>query len=101
MILDVDGNPLSVINDILADNGATKTYRTQLDCLAGYNLWAEPSAHVTIEGKKVGDVSWVSLVHPGIDLSPFDGTRQLFDVRVTSANISGVVREESLIWVAP
>lgn len=101
MMLDAAGNPLSVINDIIADNGATKTYRIQPDCLAGYKLWAEPSAHVTIAGRKVGDVSWVSLVYPGIDLTPFDGTRQLFDIRVTSANITGVVREESNVWVAP
>lgn len=101
MILDADGNPLSIINDILADNGATKTYRIQPDCLAGHKLWAEPSDDVTIEAQLVGDISWTSLVYPGIDLTPYDGTRQLFDVRFTSADITGVVREVSEVWVSP
>ena len=101
MITDIEGNPLSVINDIIPDNGGTRTYRVKLGCSSDYKLWAEPAPDVTIDGQKVGDTGWTSLVYPGIDLSPFDGTLQLFDIRVTAADITGVVREESFVWVAP
>jgi hypothetical protein len=59
-------------------------------CTAGFvfGLDSRPLGSVTVEARKVGDAAWVDLEAGDIDLSPWDGTAQDFEIRVTADAVS-------------
>lgn len=79
--------------------GGTATLTVQIDCRTDYQLRSDGVSFLTVEARKVGDVSWVNIETGEIDLSAFDATRQAFEIRLTAAAVSEVTRRSFSIHV--
>lgn len=89
MILDTNDNPITKF--AYAQQKATaKTLQIKVDCKTGYRLFCDPTANLTVEGKLSSDVSYTNLESSFIDLSPYNGIRKTFDIRITTDNVSRV-----------
>ncbi len=84
MIFDLNDNPLSS-GQISETLGTSQTITIRVECRANYFLRAQTIADFTIEGRKVGDSTWIDLETTGIALTPFAGTKQNFEIRLTGA----------------
>ena len=86
MIYDTDDNRiLTAAVDLRS--GETKTVTIQLDCLTGYQLSGEAVSDVTVEARHSGD-SFVDIETTPISLTPWNGTRETFEVRLTVGTIT-------------
>lgn len=97
MIYDSENNPINRFAYAQAKSTA-KTMQILVDCKDGYRLFCDVTANVTVEGKLSTDVSYTNLESSFIDLSPYDGFRKTFDIRVTTANV-GRVRVDAKLRV--
>jgi hypothetical protein len=97
MIYDTNSNPINRFAYAQAKSTA-KTMQILVDCKTGYRLFCDVTANVTVEGKVTGGVSFTDLEASFIDLSPYDGMRKSFDIRVTTANV-GRVRVDAKLRV--
>lgn len=58
--------------------------RFLLDCRDGYSIFGEVLDNVTVELKHSLDVSYSNIETTPYDTTPFDGSREAFDLRFTS-----------------
>lgn len=87
MIYDIDDNPLPSYLMNLASSGVSQ-FPIKVNCRTGLYLRSQTVSDILVEGRKLGDVSWINLETTGIDLSADDGTRQTYEVRLTAGSIS-------------
>lgn len=91
MIYDTDDNRIfSVAFAVESEQAATAMIR--VDCNAGYYLRGEAVANLTVEARADGDVSWIDIETTPIDLTPYDGTFQDFELRFTAPEITAFSR---------
>lgn len=90
MIRDADGNPVSSFSTSMR-TGDVAAYTLVLDCESGYEFFADAVTDLAVEAKRSADASWVDIETTPIDLTPWAGTQQPFDVRLTASG-SGSVR---------
>ena len=64
----------------------------RIDCETGYSLSSQATADAAVEVRRVGDVPWVNLETTPISLTPWDGTQQDFEIRVTAGTITSFMR---------
>lgn len=87
MIYDLDNNP--IFSAALSVPSADSiVLQIRIDCMTGYEFYADTVANLAAEGQKEGDVSWTNIETTPIDLSPWNGTRQTFNVRLTAAAVT-------------
>lgn len=89
-ITDLSNNPINRVQDaVRADSSNVRTIRINA-IEAGFTLKCDVSVpDVDVEGRAVGDVSWVDLETTGIDLDPYVGTSQDFEVRYSADDVYG------------
>lgn len=58
--------------------------RFLLDCRSGYSIFGEVLDNVTVELKHSLEVSYSNIETTPYDTTPFDGSREAFDLRFTS-----------------
>lgn len=88
MIRDLNTNPITN-GKISVDSEGETILELLIDCETGYKLTC-PAANsqVGILGRRQGDVTWVDLESDEIDLTPWDGTQQVFQIKTTAGVIS-------------
>lgn len=99
MIFDQDGNPISSFSTLI-ESGDVQTYNLRVECRAGYSFYAEVVSDLTLEAKRTLDSSWVDIETTPIDLSPWDGTTQNFQFRVTAGTVTELFRKAFSLRVA-
>jgi hypothetical protein len=72
------------------DAGAQETFTIPVDCAADTILTLSPRTvpNLTIEARRVGDIAWIDLSSFDVDLSPWDGTTQDFEIRITAGSVA-------------
>jgi len=98
MIYDLSDNPITSFRFALVSAGVA-TLSVKIDCKTDYRLTCDVTANITVEGRKSGDVSWVNLESSFIDLSPYNGTRQTFEIRLTGASVLARTRVQPILRV--
>lgn len=83
-----DSNPVGTFTQLLESNDS-KVFNIKLQCKAGYELRSTSHPAITVEAKRLSDVSWTGIEGSGLDLTPYDGTVQDFQVRLTTGALSG------------
>lgn len=76
-----------------AESGEVLVFTVPILCTAGYTLRVEQGSvsNVLIEARHVGD-SFVNIETTELDLTPWDGTTEDFEIRITVGTISSHVR---------
>lgn len=100
MIFDTDNNPIQSF-PFSIDAGEEKTFTVRIECRSGSYLRSETVSDLTVEARKVGDSDWIDLEASEIDLAPFDGTRQNFEIRMTAAAVSSAQTRNFKLTVGP
>lgn len=98
MIFDLNNNRI-FSGGIAFESEEAKILSIRLDCRTGYVLSAE--SPMTVEARLSGDTSWINIKASPISLSPWDGTRQIFEVRVTAGSTTARERHEVRIRNRP
>lgn len=98
MIYDLDNNPLSSFSMSIA-SGDDAVLQLQLDCLSGYEFFSLSVSNIAVEARKQGDVSWTNIETTPIDLSPYNGLREIFEVRLTADVVSAINRRSFALKV--
>lgn len=93
MIFDTNDVPLRSARAAVR-SGEVRTMTIRLECHTGRQLeMAEAVANVAIEARAVGSVSWTNLETTPISLTPYNGTFQDFEIRLTGGAVSARQRE--------
>jgi len=80
--------------------GATQTAIVRVDCITGKTLKASVVSDLTLTGRLYGTSdSFTDLESTGIDLSPYNGTRRSFEIRIVAASVSRRTRAFDLFVV--
>lgn len=69
-------------------SGANRVYTTTIDCYPGHQLSGEVVADVTVEARHGTIGAWTDIETTPIDLSPYSGTAQTFQFRITAGTIT-------------
>jgi hypothetical protein len=86
MIYDTDGNRiLSTALDVRS--GEDEIITLKIDCLTGWQLSGEAVADVAVEARHQGD-AYVNIETTPISLTPWNGTLQTFEIRLTAGTIT-------------
>ena len=99
MIYDITDSALPSYLMNLAASGVSQ-FSIRVNCRAGIYLRSESVSDLTVEGRKLGDTSWIDLESTGIDLSSHAGTRQTYEIKLTAAAVTGRVAHTFKIFAA-
>lgn len=92
LISDLNDNPLTG-GQIAVELSASQTAAIRVECRAGYKLRGSVSSELAIEARRVGDAgTWTNLETDSVDLSAYAGTRQDFNIRITSNGVTAPLR---------
>lgn len=95
MIYDLDNNRLTA-GQAGIDHDGQKTIVCKIDCQTGYYLRSSAVADIAVEAKRSADSVWTNIETTPIDLTPWNGTMQNFDIRITAESVSGIRRRASI-----
>lgn len=84
LIFDMDGEPLTNYSGGRLDVGESETYPIQILCLGSYKFYCDSVANITVEGRKVGDVSWTNLESSYLDVTADDGLLIPYEIQITA-----------------
>ena len=85
---DLDDNPLAN-GSISVESAGFADLQIKADCRAGYVLRAKSAVDdLSIEGKHAGAGAFTNLETGSIDLSPWNGSREIFDIRLTGETVT-------------
>lgn len=80
--------------------GATQTCLIRIDCLTGKTLMASVVSDLAVTARLYGSAdAFTDLESTGLDLSPYNGTRQTFEVRIVAASVSRRTKNFDLFLV--
>ena len=82
-IYDTDGHVIYSVPVSLFP-GQQKAATIQIDCVDGYSLYGAAVADVAVEARHGTSGSWTNIETTPIDLTPWDGSRETFQVRFTN-----------------
>lgn len=77
-----------------------QTLTIRVECRTGFFLRCETVANIAVDARKVGDVPWINLETTPVDLSPYNATRQNFEIRLTAASVVVITRENFKLTIA-
>ena len=86
MMYDTDDTRI-LAGSVAVRSTETETLTVKIDCLDGYQLSAHTVADCVVEARHDGD-AWVNIETTPIDLTPWDGDREIFEIRVTAPTIT-------------
>jgi len=99
VIFDTDGFPITAFS-MTQDEQTSQTAIIQIECREDYRLYADVVADVLIEGKHASSLTWTNLETSDIDLTPWAGTTETFNIRFTTGDVSVITRHVLAIRVA-
>lgn len=99
MIYDIEDNPIAGFNFPIS-SGQIVVFQIRADCQAGLRLFSDVVGDLTIEGRPQGVGAYVNLESSDIDLGPYAGTRQNFDIKVTAGTVAVLTRRAFKLKVA-
>lgn len=80
--------------------GATQACVIRIDCSTGKTLMASVVSDLTITARLYGSAdAFTDLESTGLDLSPYNGTRRSFEVRIVAASVSRRTKNFNLFLV--
>lgn len=82
-----DENPVGAYVFVM-ESDDEKIFDVNIQCKSMYEIFADPVPGVVIEARKVGDLGWTDIELGSYDLTPYDGTAQPFEIRITTGTIS-------------
>ena len=91
MFYDLADNPIASYSGSI-EAEAVQTYNLKADCRADRFLACGPVADLVVDARVSGDVDWIDLETTRIDLTPYDGQRKQFEIRVTAGSVSAITR---------
>lgn len=95
MFLDTDDNPQTSGSIVMVDDD-DKTLTLRVDVQTGYQLRGEVIAGAMIQARHVGDVSWINIETTPIDLTPYSGPREDFEIRVQTPS---TLVYDPMVWI--
>ncbi len=100
LIFNPDGDPVSALH--FEPYGNTNfTIVLTIRCRAGYELTSTAVTNVAVEGRVTGGGGFTNLETTPIDLTPYDGTDQDFDIKITSEAVTAARLRDFTLSVAP
>ncbi len=91
MIFDTGDNLISS-GQIAVDSNGNTILTVRIECRAGHFLGATSAANLTVEARKVGDAAWTNIESGQISLTTYAGTKQNFEIKLTSGFVAVVTR---------
>lgn len=73
------------------------TITRDIECFDGYELTSDTVSDLTVEARISG--AWTNIETGAIDLSPYDGTTQTFEIRLTAAVTAVNLHKDFSLWV--
>jgi hypothetical protein len=98
MIYDLNDNRM-LSASIVAYSGVAVSGQFKVDCKSGWRLSGQAVADALIEVAHHGD-SYVNIETTPIDLTTWDGSREIFDFRITPGTITAPLRRAFALTVA-
>jgi hypothetical protein len=83
MFYDTDGNLQTNIEATL-ERSAVRDFTFDIDCVSGHTLSCEPVAGLVVEARQGIVGAWTNIEIDPIDLTPYAGTQETFQFRVTA-----------------
>ena len=91
-ILDTADQPITYISFQQEENSDSAIIVIRVPCAAGQSLTADDIAETRVLARENGTMdTFVDIATSPIDLSPYAGTNQDFDVKVHTNGVSGIV----------
>lgn len=100
MIYDLDDNPLSSFT-MSIESGSAPVLQLKLDCKTDYEFFADVVSAIAVDARKQGDLAWTNIETTPIDLSPYSGLREIFEVRLTADIVTAINRRSFALKVEP
>lgn len=96
---DLDDNPLTN-NSISVESGGITDLQIKIDCRTGYVLLVKnPVEIVAVNARHNSENVFTDLETDSIDLSPWNGSREIFDIRLTGGIVSALHRKTVVLSV--
>jgi hypothetical protein len=86
VIYDTEDNPLSS-GDLSLGSEESRQITIKIDCGPGLILRAEAAADLSIQGRQADEVSSSDLVAGGLDLTSWQGSREIFIIDITAGEV--------------
>lgn len=83
MIRDSNGDPITSI-ELTLETSTARIYTLEIDCYDGHTLSNEPVIGAVVEARHGTMGSWTLIEAEAIDLSPYAGNLETFQVRITA-----------------
>jgi hypothetical protein len=77
-----------------------KVLPVNVECHSGLFLRCDVVPNLVVEARKQGDSTWVDIEAAGLDLTAYDGTIQIFEIRLTLGTITAQDRAAFRIYVS-
>lgn len=88
---DTGDNVLTYVSVELEESSDSAVLVVRVPCVAGMSLTADDDPDVRVMGRPTGVGSYQDLAASPISLTPYDGSDQDFDVKLSSGSVSGVL----------
>lgn len=99
-IFDIDDNPIASFM-LSIDSLDVQILTLRIECRTGQNLRGIPVSDVVVEAKRSVDSTWVDIETTPIDLTPYNPTRQNFDIRITAGTVASLKHHNFNLTVGP
>lgn len=99
MIYDLGDNPISSFSFAL-QHGQPIVLQIKIDCVSGYALHCSDTTGIEVHGRLAGSESWIDLETSSIDLTPYGGSKQIFDIRLRGDEVGSKTRVKPRLTVA-
>lgn len=101
MIYDHDDQPLVSVNAGIKSEEAIQ-FKIEIDCKAGYFMRATPVADLLVQARHHGTGgAFTDIESTPFDLTPWDGSQEEFDIRITAGVITEFDKRAFRIILSP
>ena len=81
---------------------ASVIHTVQIDCFSGQSLYMSASVpDLTVEARHGTVGAWTNLETTAIDLTPYDGSRETFQIRITAPSAASHYTRAFPVYVGP
>lgn len=70
------------------DAGAANTFQVKIECRTNYFLRASAVSDLSVEARRLGDSAWTDIETTPLDLSAYNGSIEIFEIRLTAAGVA-------------
>jgi len=90
-VLDAGNQPLTFINLQQAESSDSQIFVIRIPCASGQFLTADDVTEARVMVRPFGVGSYVDVQSSPIDLTPYDGTIQDFEMKFHTTSVTGIV----------